>query len=654
MSVELEVQVRNLIHQLSSNQSECVFDQITLQDIAKLCHESLNGGNFYVQSRKVAKAIKLLLRNMTICVYEHGTCVRNVLLAVSALHDLICREKGFLQETCTIELQEEGGIIERRWIDIVEFAMMLHFDDLDVQILGCQVIRKFITTLFKDNKVVNVPLSFSESLAKILTQYRNNQQIAEELTNVIQILCWQSKFPQKFSESELPVFLCDILVSFQSSEKSTDLLTNVNGALTTIILRGNVSFEHVYRIVKSCTDVIQAFSSNAVVVYKSLTTLWIVSKGDARMKELLLVDGDKVPAKTVMAVMKSEHFFTNAQIQEICWRILRNLQDLEDFQSLWRELLQDEHLLRQIKAIVKENQLSNKDVSLPGLAETTSWLVCNLLLEVPRDQHAHDHISCSCLQCQVGAADLLGDVVCFCSLYHNSEEVSCEAFRCVKAICHGHPVNSARAIRLSTTMVVGRAMSCNIRSHLVQTEGMLLLLDLQQTCDASAIPFPADDVIPVLLSVLRYHRDVKDLVVVALRLVSRLSWVQENRLLLKNGSASALIFDLMRRYPNDEQTQLEALSCVHPLAWNEEIKQEIIQNDGVVCVIRALSSNLSNFKIQKSGVAILAIMSYFNDATKGKIQSHNGIKMILKAMKVRKGRRRPLVNVTPDVSADVP
>uniref|UniRef100_A0A7S4N5Q7 LRRK2 ARM repeat domain-containing protein n=1 Tax=Guillardia theta TaxID=55529 RepID=A0A7S4N5Q7_GUITH len=636
MSVELEVQVRNLVQHLSTHQSECTLDQAALQNVSRLCQESLNGGDFYVQSRQVAKAIKLLLRNVTCCVYEHRTCVHNVLLAVSSLHDLICREKGLLQEACTVQVVEADGTVDRRWIDVVEFAMMLHFDDLDIQIQGCRVIRKFITTLFKDNKVIDVPLSFSESLAKLLDKYRSNYQVAEEVAHVVQILCWQSKFPQKFSELDLPAFLCDILVSFQSSEQSADLLTSVNGALTTIILRGNVSFEHVARIVRSCTEVIRSSTSNPVVVNKSLTTLWIVSKGDVRMKRLLIEGSGATSAETMGQVMRSDPFYTNPQIQEVCWRILKNLKELEDFRSWWSRSCNAADMLVQVKAVVVANRLSDSTVSLPGLAETASWLIRSLVEEdtLSRDQHARDHNDCSCLQCEVGGAELLVDVVSWCNTYCNSEEASSETFRCLQVICHGHTVNAARAIRLSTTTAISRAMTCNIRSPLVQREGVLLLLDMQETCEAAAVPFPAEDVIPVVLSVLRYHKDVRDLVAIALRLVSKLSWVQGHRLLLKNGSASSLIFDVMRRYSADEQVQLESLSCLHPLAWNSEIKQEIAQQDGIVCVIRALANNLSNLRIQKCGVAILAIMSYFNDATKSNIQSHSGIKIILKAMRM--------------------
>ena len=564
-----------------------------------------------------------------------------VLTIFRTLADLLQAKSRRRDVTLLTPWENDGG-----W-DVLLSAIQSHEDKASIQSAGARVVE----ILVEAGCGKHVCRKILEWLAKVLCQHSmdaGDDELIIPLVGAVHGLCWKESGALTASQLNATSLLVSSLSTIQNSSSFR--------ALALIVRHGPSMDSHLELEATRSAQKVLIHSSERndgtadetckELAESACALLWELSSGDEGARRRLV---EKGALDTVWQVLQNPGNDDYPRIQELCWRIVRNLHPLVradsegstiavhksmDTQNVVRHIeCMQVNVYESLRRIVRMMKL-HESAQNSGLQEMHCWALQEILKsqrsEVDRASHNE---KCSCLSCEVVRIGLFERLVDVMDSYERCTGVQRFAFVSIGLLCKGNTRNVAILTRRlgSDLERIVRSMTVNLRCAAVQQEACTALCCMFRSCfEFKSWPeaMQSEQALKAVLQTLRFHIADAVCAEAACALLKDMAWVPAHRTAFGRLDGIAVVVRAMTCHVGSAGLQREGCGILHALSWNPDNKEQIVgfhdENRGLSAIIAAMGEHGEDTHVQREGCSALSILSYSVDANKAAILERGG------------------------------
>jgi hypothetical protein len=573
--------------------------------------------------------------------YKEPELVLNTFTTLTELLQAKSRKKD---ASLLSPVENNGG-----W-DILLSAIQSHEDKENIQRAGARVVE----ILVEAGGGKNVCKKLLEWLAKVICQHRMEDDLIVPLVGAVHGLCWKESGALTASQLNTTSILVSSLstVQFSSSFRALSLIVRHGPSMDSHLeLEATRSAQ---RALLLCFGNETFDERKTELAESACALLWELSSGDEGARRRLV---DQGALDTIWQVLQNPANDEYSRIQELCWRIVRNLHplirpDTADSPMSARNSTECKTTIRHLECmqlnfydslrrLIRMMKL-HESAQSSGLQEMHCWALQEILRSQRSEMDRKTHNDkCSCLSCDVVRLGVFERLVEVMERYERCTGIQRFAFVSLGLLCKGHTRNvTILTRRLGTDLQrIIRSMTVNLRCAAVQQEACTALCCMFRACfEFKSWPeaMQSEQALKAVLQTLRFHIADAVCAETACALLKDMAWVPTHRTAFARLDGVEVVVKAMTCHITSVVLQREGCGILHALSWNPDNKEQIVGihdgNRGLTAIIAAMCEHREDTEIQREGCSALSILSYSVDANKAAIQERGGISSIVRVL----------------------
>ena len=592
-------------------------------------------------------AVSHMLTNLIATLKDGYKEKETVLQIFKKLVDLLNTKTRKRDASLLYPIEIDGG-----W-DILLSAIQIHESEVNIQKEGAILVE----ILVESGGGQQVCTKLLEWLAKVLHQYKTEDELIAPLIGAVHGLCWKESGALTANQLNTTSLLVSTLsnIPLSRSFRALALIVRHGPSMNPSLELDATRAAQVYMLHPSSLKATEKSDDNDPDLTESACALlWELSNGDEGARRRLVEQG---VLDTVWTILNDTFFDENSQLQELCWRIVRNLHplvrpDTDAAASISYKGIGGQNIVKHIQGMQVEvldsirrlvrMMKTHESAQNSGLQEMHCWAVQEILKTRKADLIGAVHgEKCACISCEVVRLGLMEALVQVMDCHERCTGVQRFSFVALGFLCNRHTRNVTRLTRCVGTDLerIVRTMTVNLRCAEVQQEACTALCCMFRSCfEFKSWPdaMQSEQTLKAALQVLRFH--IADAVCTgaACALLRDMASVPKHRTAFGRLDGIEIVVKAMTCHVGSVVVQREGCGILNALSWNPDNKEQIIgsteENAGVAAIIVAMNEHREDTEVQREGCSALSILSYSSDDNKAAIQQRGGISAIVSVL----------------------